>query len=616
MRRLLTTLMILLAVLLAGLSALVLLVNPNDFREHMTRQVEARSGYQLRLEGPLRWHVWPQLSILSGRMSLTAPGAEQPVVRADNMRLDVALIPLLSHQLQVQQVMLKGAVVQLTPQTEAVRHQNAPVAPRPNTLPQAEEDRGWALDVRKLKVEDSLLVFQREADEQIIVRDLNLQMEQNERHQGTLDLSARVNRNQRDLTLSLAAQIDASDYPHQMSSTIEQVSWQLQGADLPPQGIVGQGSLAARWQDEPQTLTLSNLNLNANDSQLGGQLSVTLGSVPDITADLKFDRLNLDKLLNVADNPVSAAAPVQVGQNSSGQPRPVIAGSEPPDGYGALLGYKGDISLSAQHLLWRGMDFTQVSAQAQNQMGLLILSELRGKLGEGEMSLPGTVDVRGNTIRSAFQPKLDGVEIGTILKAFNYPIALTGTLSLAGDFNGNRISADNFRRSWQGEAHAELVNSRAEGLNFQQLVHQAVERSTNVQTQQNYDSATRLDTFSSDLQLQKGTLSLSDMEGRSPLLMLTGNGSLDLVKQQGDMRFNVSVLQGWKGDSQLVAMLKATAIPLRVYGPWQALNYSLQVDQSLRKQLRGEAKRRLQEWAENNKDDPDSKNIKELLDKL
>lgn len=66
MRRFLTTLMILLVVLVAGLSALVLLVNPNDFRDYMVKQVAARSGYQLQLDGPLRWHVWPQLSILSG----------------------------------------------------------------------------------------------------------------------------------------------------------------------------------------------------------------------------------------------------------------------------------------------------------------------------------------------------------------------------------------------------------------------------------------------------------------------------------------------------------------------------------------------------------------------
>ncbi|EHC86303.1 AsmA protein [Salmonella enterica subsp. enterica serovar Rubislaw str. A4-653] len=56
MRRFLTTLMILLVVLVAGFSALVLLVNPNDFRAYMVQQVAARSEYQLQLQldGPLR----------------------------------------------------------------------------------------------------------------------------------------------------------------------------------------------------------------------------------------------------------------------------------------------------------------------------------------------------------------------------------------------------------------------------------------------------------------------------------------------------------------------------------------------------------------------------------
>lgn len=75
MRRFLTTLMILLVVLVVGLSALVLLVNPNDFRDYMVKQVAARSGYQLQLDGPLRWHVLPQLSILSGEC-LSPPRAQ------------------------------------------------------------------------------------------------------------------------------------------------------------------------------------------------------------------------------------------------------------------------------------------------------------------------------------------------------------------------------------------------------------------------------------------------------------------------------------------------------------------------------------------------------------
>lgn len=198
MRRILTTLMILLVVIVAGLSALVLLVNPNDFRDYLVRQVADRSGYQLQLDGPLRWHVWPQLSILSGRMTLTEPGASAPLVKADNMRLDVALMPLLSHQLKVNQVMLKGAVIELTPATEAIKDAQAPVAPRENTLPQAPEDRGWSFDIAKLQVADSVLVFQHEDDEQITVRDIKLQMDQDDHYQANVDFSGRINRDQLD----------------------------------------------------------------------------------------------------------------------------------------------------------------------------------------------------------------------------------------------------------------------------------------------------------------------------------------------------------------------------------------------------------------------------------
>lgn len=156
------------------------------------------------------------------------------------MRLDVALLPLLSHQLSVKQVMLKGAVIQLTPQTEAVRSEDAPVAPRDNTLPDLSDDRGWSFDISSLKVADSVLVFQHEDDEQVTIRNIRLQMEQDPQHRGSFEFSGRVNRDQRDLTLSLNGTVDASDYPHDLTAAIEQINWQLQGADLPKQGIQGQ----------------------------------------------------------------------------------------------------------------------------------------------------------------------------------------------------------------------------------------------------------------------------------------------------------------------------------------------------------------------------------------
>lgn len=615
MRRILTTLMILLAVVVAGLTALVLLVNPNDFRAYMIKEVAERSGYQLELDGPLRWHVWPQLSILSGRMTLTAPGADEPVIRADNMRLDVALMPLISHQLQVKQVMLKGAVIQLTSKTEAVRSQNAPVVPHDNTLPQVPEDRGWSYDVRQLQVVDSVLFFQHEDGEQVTVRDIRLQMEQDENHHATLDFSGRVNRDQRDLALSLSAQVQGGDYPHSLKADISQLSWQLRGAELPAEGISGQGSMQASWLEDAKKLSFNNLNLTANGSNIAGNASVVLGEQPDWELNLQASTLNLDSLLSHA-SPSTENGINQQGQSQTRQLRPVIADNDIQQDYNALRGFNARMTLTADQLQWRGMHFTQVKSDISNQQGLLTINQMQGSLDGGRLSLPGSLDARGDTPQASFQPKLENVEISSILKAFNYSLNLTGKLSLNGDFSGEKIDADDFRRSWQGQAQIQMTDTRTEGLNFQQLVQQAVERSTNVRAQENYDNATRLDSVSTALELDNGQVTLRRLQGQSELMALTGQGELNLLKEDCDMRFNVRVLGGWKGESKLIDRLKQTAIPLRIYGNWQTLSYSLQVDQILRKQLQDEAKKRLNEWAERNKNTQDGKDVKKLLDKL
>lgn len=615
MRRILTTLMILLVVLVAGLSSLVLLVNPNDFRSYMVKQVEARSGYQLQLDGSLRWHVWPRLSILAGRMTLTAPGATAPLVRADNMRLDVALLPLLSHQLQVKQVMLKGAVIQLTPQTEAERAQNAPVAPKGTSLPQEPGDRGWSFDIGALQVVDSVLVFQHEDDEQVTVRDIRLQMEQDANHQAEVDFSGRLNRDQRDLTLSFSAQVQAGDYPQRLDAQLSQLSWQLQGADLPPQGISGNGSLNASWQDAAKKLSFSNLSLTANDSTLAGSGSVILGDSPVWVLNLQSDKLNLDNLLLHSDILPNGSSDAQMAQATPKLPRPVIANGVKVVPYSGLSGFEGTLAMTAKQISWRGMPFTNVSIAASNQRGLLQITQLEGSLDGGTLSLPGTLDARDGTPQAEFQPKLDNIQIGSLLKAFNYPINMTGKMSLAGDFSGTVIDANHFRRDWQGQASIEMQNTRTEGLNFQQLVQQAVERSTDVRAQENYDSATQLDKMTTDIDLDSGILTLSNIRGSSSLMTLNGKGTLNLLKEEGDLQFAVQVTDGWQGQGKLIDMLKQTAIPLRVYGKWSELNYSLQVDQVLRRQLQNEAKRRLNDWAERNKGTQSGKEVQKLLDK-
>ena len=440
-------------------------------------------------------------------------------------------------------------------------------------------------------------------------------MEQDENHHATLDFSGRVNRDQRDLALSLSAQVQGGDYPHSLKADISQLSWQLRGAELPAEGISGQGSMQANWLEDAKKFSFNNLNLTANGSNIAGNASVVLGEQPDWELNLQASTLNLDSLLSHA-SPSTENGINQQGQSQTRQLHPVIADNDIQQDYNALRGFNARMTLTADQLQWRGMHFTQVKSDISNQQGLLTINQMQGSLDGGRLSLPGSLDARGDTPQASFQPKLENVEISSILKAFNYSLNLTGKLSLNGDFSGEKIDADDFRRSWQGQAQIQMTDTRTEGLNFQQLVQQAVERSTNVQAQENYDNATRLDSVSTALALDNGLATLSRMQGQSELMALTGQGELNLLKEDCDMRFNVRVLGGWKGESKLIDRLKQTAIPLRIYGNWQTLSYSLQVDQILRKQLQDEAKKRLNEWAERNKNTQDGKDVKKLLDKL
>lgn len=612
MRRLLTALVIVLVVLVAGMSALVLLVNPNDFRGYMVKKVEQSSGYHLTLEGDLRWHVWPQLSILAGRMTLTAPGAAAPAVSADNMRLDVKLLPLLSHQLYVKQVMLKNAVIRLTPDSAEQNQPDAPIAPGGN---QAEDSAGsqWKFDIDNLRVVDSLLIWQRANNEQINVRDINLSLQQNEKRQAQIEFSSRVNRDQRDLTFDLAANLDLQQFPRQIGAQITQFSYQLEGADIAG-AIKGEGSVQAVYQQSAQQLALSQLMISANDSQLTGEASAQFGPVPAYTLDLSATQLNLDALSGwQTKTPDEAQTPQSVTA------APVIANQaeDPQQNLQALRDFNAQIKLKADLVTYRGMAINQLAVQANNQRGLLTVATLSGKLASGDFSLPGSLDARANKPLIRLQPQLRQIELGAVLKAFGLPSALTGTFSMQGDLSGDRFTTHSFEHRWQGTAELSMQNAQLHGLNIQQLIQQAVARNDNsVRGEDSYQRYTAVQQMHAKASLSKGQITLSELTAESPVMNLTGSGSLDMPGKQCDLTLNVLVTGGWQGNNALIAQLRETPIPLRVYGPWEQLNYQLQVDQLLRKTLQDRAKGALNKWAEKNKDSPEGQDLKKLLDKL
>lgn len=616
MRRLLTTLVILLVVIIAGMTSLVFLINPNDFRQYMVERVEMKSGYQLAINGSLRWHVWPQLSIIAGQTTLTAPGAKAPVVSAENMRLDVKLWPLLSHQLAVKQVLLKNAVVRLTPDSEE-NQPDAPVAPSTPTpvapvTPTLEA--GWKFDIDKLSVVDSLLIWQRGNDDVINVRDINMQMEKDANRQATLQLSSRISRNQRDLAFTMKAELDMQHYPQAFAANISKFSYQLNGADIPVKGVQGNGAMQASYQRDTDTVTLSQLDLTANDNQVSGTASATLGDSTNYQLDLTANKLDLDAL--------SGWQPKTDEQTTENAPSvtsaPVIARDvdDQPNGLSSLQNFNARLTLKVADLTYRGMKIQNLALNADNQQGQVKLSTFSGIMGSGKFSLPGDMDVTGKQIQVRLMPDVDKIELGDLLAAYGLPKALTGSFSMKGDVNGKGLSAADFARRWQGEGQLSMDNAHLNGINIQQLIQQAVARSSDkVQGLERYDHYSQIDTLKAEGKLADGTLTLTNLQGQSPMVNAKGNGSIDMADQQVDMNLLIRVTGGWKGDSNLINTLKTTDIPLRVYGPWAQMGYQLQVDQVLRRTLEQSARSAIQNWIDKRKDSKENEDVQKFLNK-
>ncbi|PZL97204.1 outer membrane assembly protein AsmA [Pantoea graminicola] len=605
MKRVITTLAILLVVVVSGMSALVLLVNPNDFRAYMVQQVEQRSGYRLEVSSDLRWHVWPQLSILAGRMSLTAPGASQPLVSAENMRLDVNLWPLLSHQLSVSQVMLKNAIVRVTPDSSPQPAKNAPQGPR--DAEPASPASGWSFDIAKLRVADSLLIWQQPGGDEYNFRDLNISMDQDASNLATLALSTSLMRNQRNVTLSLKGQLDASQYPHRLSGQLQQLDYTLSGADIPVQGIKGSLSLQGEWNGDRQRFAFSNLQLTANDSTLTGQGSGHLMPPQQLALDLKASSLNLDNLLTSAPASETAGA-----QHATVARSPVIAAPrERINADSPLNDMDLALKLQAESVVWRGLALTGLTLDASNQQGLMTLNTLSGKLGNGSFSVPGRIDIRQPETQVTLKPQLRLIAIQPLLKAFNLPESLQGNLSLDGDLAGDTLSVEAAKRRWQGRATLSASNLKLAQLNLQQMVQRAVARvSDKVSREEAEDAADEgIESISGQVALNKGVLSFSDINGNGHNLDLQGAGKVDMAQQQLDVTLGLK-LSGWRGAETLVKALADQPVPLRIYGDWNNLQYSLPVDDVLRERLQSEARTRLNQWIDRQKEESKKPNLK------
>ncbi|CDT36734.1 AsmA family protein [Vibrio coralliirubri] len=111
MKKLLIFIAVPVFVVISAILALVLLVNPNQFKPLIVEQAQKHTGLELVIEGDISWQFFPSIGFELGQTELRNPeGFTQPnLFKVDTVGVDVSVTPLFSNQLEIGNITLDGA---------------------------------------------------------------------------------------------------------------------------------------------------------------------------------------------------------------------------------------------------------------------------------------------------------------------------------------------------------------------------------------------------------------------------------------------------------------------------------------------------------------------------
>ena len=290
----------LIGLIIVAAIAILLLVDPNDFRGEITDAVTDATGRSMKIEGELSLSVFPWLGIDTGAIELgNAKGfGDSPFARIESSQIRVKLLPLLKKELEMDTLVLKGLDLNLQRQKNGRDNWSDLGGTAPTTEQPQDDGSGppalTALAIGGIELENARIHFDdRQANKQFTTSALNLTT-------GTLQpgapvalkLRADINSNAPAMNghIDLTTTLQANPFAGSYALEDMQLAVDLKGKDLPG------GQLQARVGADvsadliKQTLAVNSLTLNSGPLQVNAdvQLARINSADPGLQGSLKI----------------------------------------------------------------------------------------------------------------------------------------------------------------------------------------------------------------------------------------------------------------------------------------------------------------------------------------
>ena len=201
--------------------------------------------------------------------------------------------------------------------------------------------------------------------------------------------------------------------------------------------------------------------------------------------------------------------------------------------------------------------------------------------------------------------QMNGIDVGRALREFTQREILDGSGSVSIDVTGTGKTVPAFERSLAGNARIALRDGAILGIDLSKVLQKVESTIAAVrggsagkalESRAGGGEKTAFSSLDASFAIRDGVAHNDDLDLRSPLLRVGGNGSLDIPDQTIDYLLKVSLVGTLAGQGGAArSALRGLTIPVRVSGPMASLSYRVEVEDLARDALKKEVTKQLEE---------------------
>ncbi len=204
---------------------------------------------------------------------------------------------------------------------------------------------------------------------------------------------------------------------------------------------------------------LDSLAVTMENAAFGGDASLFFGAAPRLQLAVKAGQVDFDAL--EAAMPAPPAPPAPAATPAPAAPGPAAPASPLP--LGRLKTASADIQLSADTLIWRGVNYTALQAHGVLANGVFKVNPVTAQLPGGAMTANATLDATKDPAAETLNINAPALGLAPFLKAFGVPDTAQGTVQAQTNLSASGGSLAAVAASLSGQLGLALVNGVVDG---------------------------------------------------------------------------------------------------------------------------------------------------------